>query len=212
MTEVKKLDDKRYIICSLNEKVFLKRDNMQKLTSTTSSASALLFEKTKAENVIKNCMSATEAVKWKIICIDEFNDSDKSDKTVIKVDTNNPYYKQAVEIEELYTQLSDEKDGLMGQQSELDKRLSDIYHFIGTNNPPAHIRAKVYGIQQEIVVKRSEVKERLRYVEALLLGFTDKVSDKKIRKEIVNAQNQDYKGRTDTYDELMGLIVGKKLA
>lgn len=85
--------------------------------------------------------------------------------------------------------------------SQKDRELSDIYHFILINKPPAHIRTKVYGIQQAKLEERANIKDEI----AMLKHFRDMVEKQSFDLQALQTKEKIYTPRTPVYAELLGL-------
>lgn len=98
------------------------------------------------------------------------------------------------------------KKELEKSQSFYDRALPDIDHWIMTHNPPAHIRAKVYGIQQNLEQKRKEVKEKYGYVLALIDAYDDNFSLFKLQRQLEQKRYVPYTPNTYVYKMLDDLL------
>lgn len=98
------------------------------------------------------------------------------------------------------------KKELEKSQSFYDRALPDIDHWIMAHNPPAHIRAKVYGIQQNLEQKRKEVKEKYGYVLALIDAYDNDFSLFKLQKQLEQKRYVPYTPNTYVYKMLDDLL------
>ncbi|WP_052430921.1 hypothetical protein [Robinsoniella peoriensis] len=128
-----------------------------------------------AENILKNRLCKTWKETFYLEGVDDFERINLDDIDT-QVDAsedgkNDSESKIVTEIEQLAATLMDlyipskiqllaYKKELEKSQSFYDRALPDIDCWIMAHNPPAHIRAKVYGIQQDLEQKRKEVKEK----------------------------------------------------
>lgn len=202
------------------KKRYVKRDSNGRNTIVTSIKLATKFtEKIKAENFIKNSMSAKNRNKWVVLSNDTDNDRDKSesDKFEKEGDLSISEYVESddlkwlykvLELEKLNEDLLKEKAELESQQSAVDQELSDVYHFIKDHNPPAHIRTKVYKVQQNVLQRRECIKKKLTYLRIVLGAFNENLSKVAISERLKNVYSCDYKDRTGVYSELERMLRG----
>lgn len=99
------------------------------------------------------------------------------------------------------------KKELEKSQSFYDRALPDIDHWIMAHNPPAHIRAKVYGIQQDLEQKRKEVKEKYGYVLVLIDAYDNNHSLFKLQSQLGQKKYVPYTPNTYIYKMLDELLV-----
>jgi hypothetical protein len=197
--EMKTIETK-YVI--KNDSGYFYRDDKGRWSICMSLSRADKFTYDKAQNVIVNAFSKSKQPSLRIEEIPEApKDSKQStDKNISNSEYGwlDSYYSQ---IHAISPTIKSRRKELVNLLSNADLELSDVYHFVKDNKPPAHVRTKVYGIEQEVLLKREKIKEELRCIE-LILSVTDKDL---LHKKIENI-NQDYKNRTEIYNRLVSLM------
>ncbi|WP_394910533.1 hypothetical protein [uncultured Robinsoniella sp.] len=174
-----------------------------------------------AENILRNRLCKAWKETFYLEGVDDFQRIDMSDfdtQVVVTeeddVDAENKIIK---DIDQLATVLIDLdipskikliacKKELEKSQSFYDRALPDIDHWIMAHNPPAHIRAKVYGIQQNLEQKRKEVKEKYGYVLALIDAYDNDFSLFKLQKQLEQKRYVPYTPNTYVYKMLDDLL------
>lgn len=91
-----------------------------------------------------------------------------------------------------------------------DLCLSDIYHWIMDNKPPAHIMAKIYCILKDILLKRRRVKEDLGFVTVLIDAEKFGQNSSETKKKLLNKVYDPYIPRTQIWRELESLFGNKE--
>lgn len=91
-----------------------------------------------------------------------------------------------------------------------DLCLSDIYHWIMDNKPPAHIMAKVYCILKDALLKRRRVKEDLGFVTVLIDAEKFGQNSSETKKKLLNKVYDPYIPRTQVWRELESLSGNKE--
>lgn len=136
--------------------------------------------------------------------VSEENKNDSENKIVTEIE------QLAAMLINLYIpskiQLIAYKKELEKSQSFYDRALPDIDHWIMAHNPPAHIRAKVYGIQQNLEQKRKEVKEKYGYVLALIDAYDNDFSLFKLQRQLEQKRYVPYTPNTYIYKMLDDLL------
>lgn len=187
-----------------------------KLELTTDIHKATKLSMIKANNIIKNQVPPIQRDKYQVVAFDTLNpkkeNKNKQSKTTNKNTSTVPLqvlnfnWSDTVDkLETFYKQILEHKQNLTNQHSLVDKELSDIYHFITHNKPPAHIRTKIYKIQQEVLLKRENIKTELRYLNVVLNSLNNNLAEGDVKKQLTDAQTQQYKSRTDIYEKLIKL-------
>lgn len=97
-------------------------------------------------------------------------------------------------------------DRLNEMLSFCDSALSDMEHIIEAESPAAHIRTKIYGIQQDLLQKRRKVKHAFNYVKVLLDSINDKWDFTLLQKKLMENDYKPYKGRTDYYNVVLEML------
>lgn len=91
-----------------------------------------------------------------------------------------------------------------------DLCLSDIYHWIMDNKPPAHIMTKIYCILKDTLQKRRRVKEDLGFVTVLIDADKSGQSNSETKKKLLNKVYDPYIPRTQIWRELESLSGNKE--
>lgn len=91
-------------------------------------------------------------------------------------------------------------------QSYYDSALSDVLHLLEVHNPPAHTRAKIYKILQDLRIGHTRTNKNLKYVRIMKRGIEEKWTFQKLQSEINGAEYKDYKGRTDYFNKVLELL------
>lgn len=94
---------------------------------------------------------------------------------------------------------------LEGALSYYDSAISDIVHAMEKINPPAHTRTKIWGMQRELRIKHTRVKQCMQYIDVMKDAITYKYDIGKIKLELNKAKYSDYKGRTEYYEMILGM-------
>lgn len=81
----------------------------------------------------------------------------------------------------------------MEEVSQAALMLSDVYHYIFTHNPPAHIRTKVIGIEKQVLEYQARVQAERDILVAIAKNYTAQTS------------STDYVPKTDVYARLTAL-------
>lgn len=97
------------------------------------------------------------------------------------------------------------KRKLEEDQSFYDRALSDVHHWIKINNPAAHIRTKVYKIQQVLERERADVKQSLLFTNNLIDAVNNNLPIDKLVKNMRGSQYAPYKANTYIYGVLENL-------
>jgi hypothetical protein len=95
---------------------------------------------------------------------------------------------------------------MIQKHSNIDLELSDIYHFVKDNNPPAHVRTKVYSIQQEKLKQRELIKHEISLIQTTLSVFNANMKNGTVFTNLKQIELQPYKKRTEVYDQLSDLL------
>ena len=98
------------------------------------------------------------------------------------------------------------KEQLINAQQKIDWELSDIDHIIQEKSPAAHIRTKIYGVQQQKRKEREKIHIGLRYANVIIESINQGNSITEIKNRLKGAETKPYKGRTELYDELLEMI------
>lgn len=174
-----------------------------------------------AEIILRNRLCKAWKETFYLEGVDDFqrislNDID-AQAVVSEENKNDSENKIVTEMEQLTTmlinldipskiQLIAYKKELEKSQSFYDRALPDIDHWIMDHNPPAHIRAKVYGIQQNLEQKRKEVKEKYGYVLALIDAYDNDFSLFKLQRQLEQKRYVPYTPNTYVYKMLDDLL------
>ena len=91
-----------------------------------------------------------------------------------------------------------------------DLCLSDIYHWIMDNRPPAHIMAKIYCILKDTLIKRKRVKQDLGFVTVLIDAEKFGQNSSEMKKKLLSKVYDPYIPRTQIWRELESLSRNKE--
>ena len=91
-----------------------------------------------------------------------------------------------------------------------DLCLSDVYHWIILNKPPAHVMAKVYCTLREILQNRRRVKEDLGFVMVLIDAEKSGQNYTETKKKLLGRVYDEYIPRTRIWKELDTLTGAKE--
>lgn len=91
-----------------------------------------------------------------------------------------------------------------------DLCLSDVYHWIILNKPPAHVMAKVYCTLREILQNRRRVKEDLGFVTVLIDAEKSGQNYTETKKKLLGRVYGEYVPRTRIWKELDTLTGAKE--
>lgn len=81
-----------------------------------------------------------------------------------------------------------------------DSAISDVKHARLDKRPPAHIRTKIDGIENELEERRRDIKQARGYVDTLVKATKERWTTEKIKLELNKAKYSPYKGRTKYYE------------
>lgn len=203
-----------------NGKEFIKKSG-RKYYTCKSPVLADTYTVKVAENILKNRLCKTWKETFYLEGVDDFErinlDDIDTQVDVSKDEKNDSESKIVTEMEQLAAtlmglyipskiQLLAYKKELEKSQSFYDRALPDIDHWIMVHNPPAHIRAKVYGIQQDLEQKRKEVKEKYGYVLVLIDAYDNNHSLFKLQSQLGQKKYVPYTPNTYIYNILDDLL------
>lgn len=201
---------------------YIGKDRNSKVTYTTSKDRADKYTYDKAINVRDNNLGAGER---KNFYLEEYTPKQSKQhkptnklsivRTLPPVPTELSLTRQKIEfdwnkmveqLENLLDNIYVYKEQLISQQQYVDWELSDIDHIIGKESPPAHIRTKIYGIQQQKRKEREVIHNNIRYANVIIESIDQKNSLTEIKNRLRGAEPKPYKGRTDLYEQLLQMI------
>jgi len=209
---------KKYLITNGNNYVY-KEDNNYKVAKSASLADTFPYKQ--ALGILNNSLPKS----MKNYHLEEY-----STGTVIDIHKQKEEVKKLIENkritfdESIIKRIIMEANSIIGlvafSQSELienrvvmnkvlsfyDMGISDITHIVGKAKPPAHVRTIIYGIQQDIIDKREDVKQTIQYIDVMIQAHTDDWNMTRLQKELSAVKYVPYKGRTYIYDEIMELL------
>lgn len=97
--------------------------------------------------------------------------------------------------------------------SKYDSAESDVKHALqkykkkhGDKKPQAHKAAKIAYLFEEIRAKRENIKQCLRYIKVMKDAITYNYTIEKIKLELVKAEDDEYKGRTEYYQAALEIL------
>lgn len=192
-----------------------------KYISTTSSVQAEQFTYKQARSLIRNKKAALKWIKsYRIVDIESGKEESscisnegvfcgnkdiKFDDTVLDdifVETDKILNMSGWDM----VQLTTYKNVLSGALSKCDSAESDINHALELyksvhdgKNPQAHKIAKLGYMISNIRDRRRKIKQCISYIEIMQNAITYKYDFTKIKHELCNVRNSEYKGRTEYY-------------
>lgn len=104
------------------------------------------------------------------------------------------------------SQLNIKLDTLTQAQSYYDSAMSDVLHLIEINNPPAHIRTKIYKIVQDLREKHTLIKQEILYINVMKRSVNESWSFDRLKRELENTEYKGYKGRTDYFSLVLDMM------
>lgn len=194
-------------------------DKNRNITYTTNPKCAEKYLYDKAVNVLKNNIKSINDEKWKIELYEPKKSKMKSNLSIVRTlqpaPTEVSLKGQKIEFdwEKIIEQLDNlidnvyiYKEQLVNAQQRIDWELSDIDHIIQEKSPAAHIRTKIYGVQQQKRKEREGIRIGLRYANVIIESINQGSNMAEIRNRLRGAETKPYKGRTELYDELLEMI------
>lgn len=203
-----------------NGKEFIKKAGRKYYTCKSPVLADTYTVKT-AENILRNRLCKAWKETFYLEGMDDFiriNLDDIDTQAVVsEVNKDEPEEKIIEEMEQLITTLNNlcipSKIQLLSYKKELeksesfyDRALSDIDHWIMDHKPPAHVRAKVYGIQQDIEQKRKQVKEKYGYILVLINADEKEFCVSRLQHELGKRKYAPYTPNTYVYKMLDDLL------
>lgn len=203
-----------------NGKEFIKKSGRKYYTCKSPVLADTYTVKT-AENILRNRLCKAWKETFYLEGMDDFkriNLDDIDNQAVIsEVKKDEPEDKIIEEMEQLVTTLNNlsipSKIQLLSYKKELeksesfyDRALSDIDHWIMDHKPPAHVRAKVYGIQRDIEQKRKQVKEKYGYILVLINAEEKEFCVSRLQHEMKKRKYAPYTPNTYVYKMLDDLL------
>ena len=155
---------------------YVGKDSNDRMTHTSNLEKAEKYLYDKAMNVLKNNIKSTNDEKWKI----KLFNLKKKNLSVVRTlppPTEISLTGQKIEFDwdkiiEQLDVLTDNiyiyKEQLINAQQRIDWELSDIDHIIQDKSPAAHIRTKIYGIQQQKRKERDKIHASIRYANVII--------------------------------------------
>lgn len=203
-----------------NGKEYIKKIG-RKYNSCSSPVLADTYAAKTAENILRNRLCKAWKETFYLEGVDDFEriSLDNIDTQTVASEVNKiePEDKIIKEMEQLVTtlnnlcippkiQLLSYKKELEKSESFYDRALSDIDHWIMDHKPPAHVRAKVYGIQRDIEQKRKQVKEKYGYILVLINADEKEFCVSRLQHELKKRKYAPYTPNTYVYKMLDDLL------
>jgi hypothetical protein len=198
---------------------YIGKDKSRNITYMTNPDRAEKYTYDKAVNVKDNNIKSTDSDVWYIVPYEPKMIKPKNKLSIVKTLPPAPtelslagnkiefdWNKIIEQIENLLDNIYVYKEQLISQQQYVDWELSDIDHIIGKKSPPAHIRTKIYGIQQQKRKEREAIHNNIRYTNVIIEAIDQGNSLNEIKNRLKGAEPKPYKGRTELYEELLQMI------
>lgn len=159
------------------------------------------FKRTTREQISTDMVGKRELVLQK-------GDGTATEASLAKLET---YVKVLMQAEPISgNDLDGLKTEIESSISFYDLCLSDIYHWVISHKPPAHVMAKVYCMLREILQNRRRVKEDLGFVMVLIDAEKSGQSHAETKKRLLGRVYDDYVPRTRVWKELEALAGTKE--
>lgn len=195
--------------------------NPDKYMSTTSSVKAEQFTYKQARSLVRNKKAALKWIKsYRIVDIESGKEesSSISNEGIFCGNKDINFNEEIlndinIETERILSisgwdmvQLTTYKNTLKGALSKYDSMETDIAHALENykethdgKNPPAHKVSKLGYMILDIREKRRKIKQCISCVEIMQNAITYKYDLSKIKYDLNNIKNSEYKGRTECY-------------
>lgn len=109
------------------------------------------------------------------------------------------------QIAEEAKKITQKKEVLEEQQSQIDKEISDIYHFIAFEKVSVCKWVKIYKFLSEKLKTRAKIKHQYRILQTIISDFEGNKSLSAISADIQNETYDEYVPRTEVYKQLKSL-------
>ena len=198
---------------------YVSKDNNNSMTHTSNVERAEKYPYDKAMNVIKNNMKAKNGEEWEIRLYEPKKSKVKNNLSIVRTLSPAPtemsltgqkiefdWDKIIEQLDNLIDNVYIYKEQLVNAQQRIDWELSDIDHIIQEKSPAAHIRTKIYGVQQQKRKEREKIHVGLRYANVIIESINQGSNLTEIKNRLRGAETKPYKGRTELYDELLEMI------
>ncbi len=201
-----------------------------KYTTCNSAVMATTFAKREAENILMFSLRKCYQGYW-IEGVEDCSKITKEEINVEKTDKNSRLriIRQETEVvdddilDDIETKVKNftdmdflNKEKLVALRNKLEKSvsfydqaMSDIYHWIGTHNPPANIMSKVYVSYKQLVQKRARTKQSLAYIKAFCDNYNENIGT--VQSCVKQQIYTDYVPKTYIYGELDKLTKRKEV-
>ena len=172
--------------------------------STTSPIQAKEFTFKQARSLLQNKKSALSWIKLYfpkfsnegVFCGDKDFEFDASIINLIKEETESIIGLATWDLNQLNTYISMLNQGLQYY----DSAISDVKHAKLDKRPPAHIRTKIYSMENDLEEKRRDIKQARSYADTLVRAINERWTIEKIKIELTKSKFTTYKGRTKYYE------------
>lgn len=131
-----------------------------------------------------------------VFCGDKDFEFDASIINLIKEETESIIGLATWDLNQLNTYISMLNQGLQYY----DSAISDVKHAKLDKRPPAHIRTKIYSMENDLEEKRRDIKQARSYADTLVRAINERWTIEKIKIELTKSKFTTYKGRTKYYE------------
>lgn len=187
-----------YVICSGKQYLTISNCSQQGTTSNLSQAKVFnTYEK--AENFIKCIKKTLQMHNWDIKSLNE-DEQLKSLEDISYIKTqfeseNFSWSDTLNNIETFHKDLKQHMDNLRLQQSQNDKEICDIYHFIEFFSLSASQGFKAYRMLKERLQTRRKIKDELQKAKYILNADHINIIGGSLKKNIESLENRKYEPR-----------------
>ena len=190
-----------YVLTNQNRDRYIYFDDNRKMAITSSIGQAeVFFDSAKAYRVLDNQMPKKKRDAWYVVATEQPYISESKNKFRADLDFSDTEdifdWDTIVEnIAGSYREILDYKDFLQKEQSKVDMELCDIEHAIEFFNYNACDGYKMYKMFHNCRVKRREIKNDLKRINAILEMNYGQIASGEIDKAFEEVQTQTYHPR-----------------
>lgn len=149
-----------------------------------------------AENVLGNCVSKTLRCNynWSLEEIQNNPVNEKINDAYVPVDFGD-VKKSLQELSAKFSIIKGNREWLMERQSDIDKQISDILHFIEFERFSACEGFKLCKALKELRLKRREIKNELELINIINCHTCNNIANGSTNKAIYSIENKKYQPR-----------------
>lgn len=194
----------KYVITTPDRNVFLGTGTDGKFDKVSSKEEATIFRsESRAKNVLANSLKVREMERW--VCIPYSAATVSPDIEENIADSlnilNELQERMNIEIQKLLQQ----KEHYVGQESLVDREISDIYHFVAFEKVSVTKWSKIYKLLSAKLQERANIKHQMRILDSVILGIRQGKQVSEVINTASKETDKDYVPRTYIYEMLKEL-------